>query len=87
MFRLTLAIASALSLALCVVSSFVWIKSMMGNNYWYTPAIVHLGGLPAIYVAILAAILPTLVGWLWYRERTIAKRRSTRRGFLVLQDR
>ena len=42
---------------------------MAQNNYWDTPAILHLGGLPAVYVAILAAILPSASGWLWYRER------------------
>jgi hypothetical protein len=59
----------------------------MQHNFWDSPSIVHLGGLPAIYVAILAAILPTFAGWMWYRQHTMAKRRSARRGFLVLQDR
>ena len=83
MFRTILAITSILSLALCAVSTFLWIRSMLGNNYWDTPSIIHLGGLPAVFVAMLAAILPTLAGWLWYRER----RRNARRGFMVLQDR
>ena len=89
MFRLILAISSALSLALCAIASYLWMESMVHHNYWDTPVILHLGSLPAVYVTVLAAILPSLSGWLWYRERTIAKSRSGHRGFLVLplQDR
>jgi hypothetical protein len=85
MLRWILAISSALSLALCAMSSYLWIESMAANNYWYTPAILHLGGLPAVFVAILSAIVASISGWFWYRGSDIAKRRRLLQGFPVLQ--
>ena len=75
-----LAISSAFSLALCAMSFYLWIKSMADNNFWDSPAILHLGGLPAVYVAVLAAIVPSVSGWLWYRER---RRKTAFRGFEI----
>jgi len=58
----------------------MWLKSMAGHNYWDSPAIMHLGGLPAVYVAFLSSILPAVTAWIWYRD---FKRSGRRRGFPV----
>jgi hypothetical protein len=78
MIKAALTIASILSFALCAITSCMWLKSMANNNYWDSPAIMHLGGLPAIYVAFLSSILPAVTVWLWYRDY---KRSRRRRGF------
>lgn len=78
MIKTALTIASIPSLALCAITSCMWMKSMAGGNYWDTPEIIHLGGLPAVYVAFLSSILPAVTAWMWYRDY---KNRGRRRGF------
>ena len=84
MLRWILAAFSVLSLALCAMSSYLWIRSMAGNNYWDTPHILHLGGLPAVFVAMMSATAAGALGWLWYSGTDMAKSRRQPRGFPVL---
>ncbi|HEX5242371.1 MAG TPA: hypothetical protein VFW23_03835 [Tepidisphaeraceae bacterium] len=78
MIKAALTIASIPSLALCMITSCMWLESMANNNYWDSPAIMHLGGFPAVYVAVLSFILPAVTAWLWYWDY---KRSKRRRGF------
>jgi hypothetical protein len=62
--------ATLLSLVLCVWAGALWVQSLLGGNYFDTPAIVHLGGSPAYRVTAISAGLPVL--WLcrsWMRPR------------------
>ena len=67
MLRLFLTIISLPSLALCAMSTYLWLDSMAHNNYWDTPALMHLGRVPAVFVAFNSAIIPAVTAWLWIR--------------------
>ena len=82
MLRFALTSLSALSLALCVVTTWLWVNSLTQGNYWDTPAILHLGGLPAVYVAAISGFAAAM----WFYWATWRFKATRRTGFCTFCD-
>lgn len=74
MIRQLFTVASTLSLLLCVVTSYLWVKSLADGNYGDTPLIVHFVDLPACDVAVLSGLFPTI--WVWHSRRDRTRHRA-----------